>query len=223
MGSSSNNISENNNAVGRTLPKLVIFDLDGCIWRPEMYELLYFMGGYGAPFEPSKEDPNILLSCKGQPVYLLGDVRVIMRELYRDPQWEGVQVGISSRTNEPNWARELLNKFVVMDDDLMAGESAVSDDNSCGSSRSFVLSDVFNGPIQMASDSKLDHFNRIQQQTKIAMEDMIFLDNELGNCRMVASLGVTVGYCPGGITKKLWDATLQAFPAPLGKNIVQLS
>ena len=74
----------------------------------------------------------------------------------------------------------------------------------------------------MSSDSKIDHFYRIRSQTQIAMEDMIFLDNEIGNCRMVASLGVTVGYCPNGVTKEIWDATLKAFPAPIG-TIVDVS
>jgi hypothetical protein len=194
-----------------------------------MYELIYFMGNSGSPFTPSKDDPEILLSRKGEPVYLLGDVRMVMRELYRSPHWEGVPVGISSRTNEPNWAKELLRKFVVEDDPTDTSSYASSEDGSSQSSSavtrnptSFVLGDVFDGPIEISSDSKIDHFYRIHRETNVAMEDMIFLDNELGNCRMVASLGVTVGYCPDGVTKEIWDATLKAFPAPIG-TIVKLS
>jgi magnesium-dependent phosphatase 1 len=198
-------------------PKLVIFDLDGCLWRPEMYELIYFMGNSGAPFTPSKEDPNILLSRKGEPVYLLGDVREVLRELHQDPYWQGVPVGISSRTNEPNWARELLEKFVVECDSFSTSKGGKS---NITSSRSTPLSDVFDGPIEIASDSKIDHFYRIQHETKVAWKEMIFLDNEIGNCEMVASLGVSVGYCPGGVTKDLWDATLKAFPCG---EVIQLT
>lgn len=73
----------------------------------------------------------------------------------------------------------------------------------------------------MASDSKMDHFRRIHQQTNVPMEDMVFFDNEFGNCESVASMGVTVGYTPGGVTKKIFDATLHAFPAPVG-SVVRL-
>jgi magnesium-dependent phosphatase 1 len=181
-------------------PKLIVFDLDGCLWRPEMYELIHFMGNKGAPFRPSEHDMNVLLTVGDEPVQLLKDVREVMRELYLEPQWKNVPVGISSRTDAPHWARELLGKFSVQHE---KGE--------------FVLDEVFrNGPIEMQFDSKIEHFHRIAQETNIAMEDMVFFDNEYGNCESVAGLGVTVGYCPGGVSKDIWQAALEAFPAKRG-------
>lgn len=186
-------------------PRLVIFDLDGCLWRPEMYELIHFMGNKGAPFRPSEHDKNVLLTVGEEPVQLLKDVREVMRELYLEPQWRNVPVGISSRTDAPHWARELLQKFPVQHEE---GE--------------FVLDEVFrNGPIEMKGDSKVKHFHRIARETNIAMEDMLFFDNEYGNCEAVAGLGVTVGYCPGGVSKEIWQAALEAFPAKRG-NVVEL-
>ena len=124
--SKNNSNNDNQQRQRRKLPQLVVFDLDGCLWVPEMYELIYFMGNSGSPFSPSKDDPEILVSCKGDPVYLLGDVRMVMKELYRSPQWNDVRVGISSRTNEPNWAKELLEKFIIEDDST----SSENDDGS---------------------------------------------------------------------------------------------
>lgn len=194
---SSNNCSEDG------LPKLVIFDLDGCLWRPEMYELVHFSGKKGAPFTPAEHDDNVLLTVAGEPVQLLKDVREVMKELYLEPRWNDILVGISSRTDAPHWAKELLEKFSVRHD---SGE--------------FVLEDVFrNGPIEMRSDSKVQHFQRIARTTNIGFEDMIFLDNEYGNCESVAALGVTVGYCPGGVSREIWQATLDAFPAGRGKVV----
>jgi magnesium-dependent phosphatase 1 len=185
------------------VPKLVVFDLDGCLWRPEMYELVHFSGGKGAPFRPSEHDKNVLLTVAGEPVHLLKDVREVMRELYLDPQWQSVMVGISSRTDAPHWARELLQKFTVSHE-----------------GGSFVLDDVFqNGPIEMKGDSKIQHFRRIAQATNISLEEMVFFDNEYGNCESVAGLGVTVGYCPGGVCKLIWKATMEAFPAKRGKVV----
>jgi hypothetical protein len=38
--------------LARMLPRCLVFDLDGCVWDPEMYEL---WGGGGAPFKPNKD------------------------------------------------------------------------------------------------------------------------------------------------------------------------
>jgi magnesium-dependent phosphatase 1 len=187
------------------MPKIVVFDLDGCLWRPEMYELLYFSGGAGAPFTPSEDDNNILLTRKGEKVYLLGNVREVMTELYsstdKNNKWHGVQVGISSRTDQPSWARELLQKFQVED---------------TTTTTTFALSDVFQGPIEIASDSKVQHFRRIAAATHVPLEDMLFFDNEFGNCQAVSDLGVTVAFCPGGVTNEIWKAAVEAFPVRPG-------
>jgi magnesium-dependent phosphatase 1 len=189
----------------KALPKLVVFDLDGCLWRPEMYELLYYSGGAGAPFTPSDNDPNILLTRRGEPVYLLGNVRQVMEELYLEPKWNDVKVGISSRTDQPDWARELLQKFQVDHDD-----------------GTFCLNDIFQGgPIQIASDAKVDHFRRIASETGVALEDMLFFDNEFGNCKDVSSLGVTVAYCPNGVDTSIWEEAVRAFPVRAG-NIIEV-
>ena len=191
-------------------PKLIIFDLDGCLWRPEMYELIHFMGNKGAPFRPSEHDKNILLTAGGQPVQLLKDVRKVMREIYSDPQWNDVLVGISSRTDAPHWARELLSKFTVPLD--LDGDE-------------FVLADVFqDGPIEMSYESKVKHFQRISRETNIGFQDMVFFDNEFGNCHSIASLGVTVGYCPGGVCHGIWEKTLEAFSSSSSRQgtIVEL-
>ena len=51
------------------LPKAVVFDLDGCLWAPDMYMLW----GGGAPFEV-REDGD-LDDRNGARVRLLGAVR----------------------------------------------------------------------------------------------------------------------------------------------------
>ena len=55
----------------RAKPKVVVFDLDGCLWDPEMY-MLSWRGG--APFEP---DGDAMLSQSGERVVLLGAARDI--------------------------------------------------------------------------------------------------------------------------------------------------
>ena len=196
-------------------PKLVIFDLDGCLWRPEMYEIIYYSGGRGAPFSVDPSNPSQLLTCGNEPVRLLGNVREVMKELYCDPYWKDIKVGISSRTDEPNWAKELLKKFTVKMD--------LSKDRENQEESFFALEKVFeNGPIEISYDSKVNHFKRISKNTGIDMQDILFFDNEYGNCESVAALGVTVAYSPNGVTKEIWNlATREGFPQSDGK-ILQL-
>lgn len=196
--------SSSRNDVG-TLPKAIIFDLDGCLWTPEMYEIMYFMGGKGAPFTKDPQNNGNLLTCGKTPVKLLGDVRAVFQDLYRKPLFRDVRIGISSRTDRADWARELLEKFEVTESE---GGKVV------------YLADVMNGPIEIEKDSKVDHFRRIHIETGIEYEDMLFFDNEFGNCEKVASLGVSVVYCPSGVTRKVWDMGIfEEFPRSDGTVI----
>ena len=54
----------------------------------------------------------------------------------------------------------------------------------------------------------------ISEQTGLALEDMLFLDNEWGNTVDVSSIGCTVAYVPDGVTRQAWEAVLERFPAP---------
>jgi len=198
-------MSSNEDDLPIVKPKVVVFDLDGCLWRPEMYELVWFSGGRGAPFRPDPENPGSLLTRGDEPVYLLGDVRDVMKELYLDDTWKHVKIGISSRTDEPKWAKELLEKFKVEH-----GENGDS----------FALGDVFaSGPIEIAKDSKVKHFKRIASSCGVDMKDILFFDNESGNCKEVARLGVTVAYVPDGVTKEAWAVAQEVFPQSEGKVV----
>ena len=90
-------------------PKVVVFDLDGCLWDPEMF-MLSWRGG--APFTP---DGDAMLAQSGERVVLLGAARDILRQLRTTDDWRATKVAISSRTDEPAWAAELLDKFRVGD------------------------------------------------------------------------------------------------------------
>ena len=66
----------------------------------------------GAPFEP---DGDAMLAQSGERVVLLGAARDILRQLRTTDDWSATKVAISSRTDEPAWAAELLDKFRVDD------------------------------------------------------------------------------------------------------------
>lgn len=188
-----------------------------------MYELLMFGDG-GSPFQRDPKDPNNLLSCTGTRVRLLGDVRRIMFDLMHNPRWSSTHVGISSRTDEPNWARELLEKFIIDQDDCFDsfGVAESLKFKPLSALHSFPLKDAFTPVLcEIAKDSKVQHFERIIRNagSGVTMKDILFFDNELGNCRQVASLGVTVCYCPDGVTSRAWELSISKFPAKNGQII----
>ena len=166
-------------------PKVVVFDLDGCLWDPEMY-MLSWRGG--APFEP---DGDAMLAQSGERVVLLGAARDILRQLRTTDDWSATKVAISSRTDEPAWAAELLDKFRV--DDMVLGD--------CFDAR------------EITKESKSSHFRRLKEKYSCDYEEMLFFDNEYGNCREISQLGVTVAFSPDGVTSDVWAEAIAAFPS----------
>ena len=90
-----------------TLPELIVFDLDNCVWFPEMYQLW----GGGAPFKQTPDGD--LTDRSGERVYLMGDIRNIMNELKNDSKYANVEIAIASCCDEPKWAEECLRKFKI--------------------------------------------------------------------------------------------------------------
>jgi len=192
-----------------------------------MYELL-MVGDGGSPFTQDSTNPKVLRTCTGRPVRLIGDVRRIMFELMHDPRWASTRIGISSRTDEPSWARELLEKFTIDENDFDDDDSRIvaaeclAARPPLGSTFSFPLKQVFTPMLcELAKDSKIDHVERILLNAGdgISMRDILFFDNEFGNCRQVAKIGVSVCYCPEGVTNEHWKKAIASFPSNNGKII----
>lgn len=90
------------------MPKLIVFDLDGCVWEPEMYELW----GGGAPFSYNPKNGD-LIDSRQRGVYLLGDVRDIMYQIKTGEEFKDSIIAIASSCDEPSWADECLRKFRI--------------------------------------------------------------------------------------------------------------
>lgn len=78
--------------------RALVFDLDGCVWYPEMYMLFGSTGG--APFAQHPDGSGDLATSGGGRVSLIGDVRQIMREIAeKDRRFRraGTVVAVASR------------------------------------------------------------------------------------------------------------------------------
>lgn len=171
-------------------PRLVVFDLDGTLWDPEMYQL---WGSGGAPFTPARDGSGDVEDRSGTVVHLLGNSRALLADLTRGDQWKDTQVGVASSTDEPDWAEECMQKIVVVPgkEPLMMKECIQWE--------------------AIRKGNKRDHFKSLQRQTGVAFEDMVFFDNERRNITAVQPLGVTCVYVPQGMTTKEWDEGLRVF------------
>ena len=179
------------------LPRVVVFDLDGTLWSPEMYEL---WGGGGSPFQPHpSRRKDALVDKKGTTVALLGEARAIMQQLSFDDQWKANKtfVGVSSTCDEPSWAVECMSKLFLDD----RGEVP--------------MSSLFEGFTEIYSALKSQHFQTLLKKVQRAdpsirdFSQFIFFDNQTNNIHDVSKLGVTCVYCPHGMQPGVWEKGLQ--------------
>jgi len=178
-------MGENGMSKDGSLPKMVVFDLDGTLWYPEMYMLW----GSGPPFRRDTKTGNVR-AVGGEMVKLLGSSRSVLYSLKTDEKFEDTLVGIASRTDEPEWAQECMKQFDVGDGISMK--------------ETVDYEAIYGG-------DKTNHLRELSKRSKVAFEDMIFFDNERGNLHSVQRLGVQCVYTPDGVTSKIWDKALADF------------
>ncbi|KAG8347984.1 putative Acid Phosphatase [Trypanosoma vivax] len=180
------------------LPRVIVFDLDGTLWRPEMYELW----GGGAPFKAVDKDQNSALDRLNVRVSLIGETRELLQSLAADEKWKNTQLAISSTCDEPRWALELLRLFQFKD---RAG-------------RQVPMLSLFGDLVEIYKANKAKHHRTILQKAqkvdpsiKDDFSDFIFFDNQQNNIQDVSSVGVTSVYCPDGMVRGVFERGLQAW------------
>lgn len=231
-----------------TLPRLIVFDLDGCLWKPELYELSRTTSSSSssrsrlkstrkqhksdnnhvlhAPFTKlSGRDNRNLYQCRsnaGSVITLFPDVPEILETILLLQDKGNIQMAISSRTDHPDWATELLSKFefrtlTSTSDATTTATTINTAPATAASAAAMSLQDVMTGPIIIdSSRSKVSHFEQLHRDTNIAYTDMMFFDNHARHCKSVSRLGVTVGYCPNGLSWEVFQKCLVKFPVRWG-------
>jgi len=85
------------------LPKLIVFDLDDCLWSPEMYTLS------SCPSVPVKDKDGLLCIGlqvpRGPTVTLFDGARRVLEHLYeeKDTTYKNVKFGLASSSEEPTF------------------------------------------------------------------------------------------------------------------------
>ncbi len=135
---------------------------------------------------------KIVTDRRGTPITVFEGASHALSEINSQKKVKPLKVGISSRTDEPSWALQIMQWLTVADGTTLA--------------RCFDK-DL----IEISYDNKAKHFISLNRKTGIPFEDMAFFDNEYSNIKSVGSLGVKCYFTPNGMTKDAWNKCLADF------------
>lgn len=176
------------------LPRVIVFDLDGTLWDPEMYELYG-----GAPFKPHRTNPSIMVDCQGTEVHLIGESRTVLQTLSTDPKWANTYLAISSTCDVPQWAAELLRKFTFTSSD----------------GKAVTMGSLFGDRIEVYKANKAKQHQTILRKVQgvdpsvTEFSQMLFFDNQTDNVHYVSQIGVPSCYCSRGMTPGTFERGLE--------------
>ena len=174
-----------------SIPHLIVFDLDHCLWAPEMFEL---------DSAPTKWDPKKGgVKAGSDTVRLFPGAQETLLRILTDPIFQGAKVAAASSTTEPAFAKTCLEQTPI----------------DPSGQRKETMSDLIKFRQIYPGSKGRDHFPRLQQETGIPYSEMVFFD-DCGwgdNCRDVATNcpGVTCVRTPRGLTTEEFNLALDAY------------
>lgn len=154
-------------------PKLIVFDLDFTLWD---------CGGTWCDCltPPFRMRAGNILDRRDHHIRLYPDVPEILDHCDRC----GIPMALASRTEQPDWARELIDMLEI--------------------GHRFVFQEIY-------PTAKPKHFSALQADSGCSYFEMLFFDDEPRNTRDVSELGVTCIDVPSGISWSLFQASLEHF------------
>ena len=174
-----------------SIPSLIVFDLDACLWSPEMYELDKAPSTYDAKRGGVKAGRDTVTLYPG--------ARDTLLRLLTDSTFQGCKIAAASSTTEPAYAKKCLEQTPI---DL-SGQ------------RKETMSDIIKYRQIYPGSKGRSHFPRLQQETGVPYSEMLFFDDcsYSDNCGEVASScpGVTCVRTPNGLTKEEFNFALEEF------------
>lgn len=176
------------NATNTLVPRLLVFDLDACVWSPEMYLL------HSPPSAYDAEAGGV--RAGQQVVRLFPGAQAVLRRIATEAAWAEVTVAAASSTTEPQWADTVMQLMRITPEGVTMAQR-------------FSHNQVY--PIH----NKVKHFEALQAATGVPYDQMVFFDDCTygDNCRQVerGCPGVTTMRTPFGLTEELFDEAMRVF------------
>jgi len=150
------------------LPSMIVFDLDDCLWTPEMHEL------YSKPtrkvygvLNPWEQDQSRhiqgvvgLSNNLGETVTLYDGARRALFELVTNPKYQQVKLAVASTSLEPSFSHACLEGIDV--------------------TTTKTIRDIIHyhqiGRNGKLSSRKTTHFRELHRESGIAYDEMLFFD-----------------------------------------------
>lgn len=155
-------------------PSLIVYDLDFTLWD---------CGGTWCDCltPPFQVRGNKVLDSTGSHVRLYDEVMPILDHCDK----LGIPMALASRTEQPSWARQLIEHLEIAD--------------------RFAHSEIY-------PSSKVRHFEALRRQSGFDFSEMLFFDDEMRNIRECSNLGVECVFVADGLNQTLFQQGLQRFP-----------
>lgn len=185
---------------------MIVFDLDDCLWTPEMHELYSKptipVHGVLNPFEPDStkhvQGAVGLKNKHGETVTLYEGARRTLYEIATNPIYKDVTIAVASSSLEPSFSHACLEGIEVT-----PGQSI----------RSMIQYHQI-GRSGKLSPRKTTHFRELHQESGIPYDEMLFFDdcNWGDHCGDVSkTFGVVSQRTPNGLQYREFQAALEKY------------
>ncbi|KAL8807607.1 MAG: hypothetical protein Q9182_000591 [Xanthomendoza sp. 2 TL-2023] len=183
---------------GLPLPKIIAFDLDYTLWP-------FWVDTHVTPPLKPKDNNTKSVDRWGETFTFYPDVPSIL--LSAKSTTPPLTLATASRTSAPDTAISLLKQL------HLPSASSIGASSKATSKRAYDIFDY----LQIFPGDKKAHFARIQKQSGVAYDEMLFFDDERRN-RNVEALGVVFWEVPSGLTRAEVDRGIREWRKRKGRE-----